>query len=162
MSHHIQTSSNDAVAQGSVRTGSGDNSTRKARGGQQQKNGSLSEDKLPLRLCWGRRPLAISAAACLASGFRSNPLMVGGFPRFDLRLPASVSNPILVRSPDDLRSSCLFGLAPSLAGLPPITDREIIFLFLRKTNWSSRPSSGSRAVLRVIADWSLVRPIAFR
>jgi hypothetical protein len=31
---------------------------------------------------------------------------------------------------------------------------------LRKTNRSSRPSSGFRAVLRVIADWSLVRPAA--
>ena len=93
---------------------------------------------------------------------RSNALMVGGCPRFRLRFFASVSNPHLVQSPDDLRQADPFRLAPSLFGPSPITDREIIFLFLRKTNWSSRPSSGSRAVLRVIADWSLVRPFAFR
>jgi|TARA_R110002126_G_scaffold76907_7_gene191935 hypothetical protein len=88
--------------------------------------------------------------------------MVGGFPRVGLRLSASVSNPHLVRLPDDLRPSDPFGLAPSLLGLSPIIDPEINFLFLRKTNRSSRSSSGFRAVLRVIADWSLVRPIAFR
>ena len=93
---------------------------------------------------------------------RSNALMVGGCPRFRLRFFASVSNPHLVQSPDDLRPAVPLGLAPSLSSHSPITDREIIFLFLRKTNWSSRPSSGSRAVLRVIADWSLVRPFAFR
>ena len=89
-------------------------------------------------------------------------LMVGGFPRCGLRCIASVPNPHLVQSPDDLRPPEPFGLAPSLFGLSPIIDPEISFLFLRKTNRSSRSSSGSRAVLRVIADWSLVRPIAFR
>lgn len=88
--------------------------------------------------------------------------MVGRYPRFRLRFFASVSNPHLVQSPDDLRPADPFGLAPSLTSHSPIIDREIIFLFLRKTNWSSRPSSGSRAVRRVIADWSLVRPFAFR
>jgi len=61
-----------------------------------KKNGSLPEDKLPLRLCWGCLPLAIPAAACLASGFRANTLMVGGFPRVRLRFFASVSGPQLV------------------------------------------------------------------
>ncbi len=92
----------------------------------------------------------------------SNTLMVGRYPRFRLRFFASVSNPHLVQSPDDLRPTDPFGLAPSLTSHSPIIDREIIFLFSRKTNWSSRPSSGSRAVRRVIADWSLVRPFAFR
>jgi hypothetical protein len=63
---------------------------------QAKKNGSLPEDKLPLRLCWGCLPLAIPAAACLASGFRANTLMVGGFPRVRLRFFASVSGPQLV------------------------------------------------------------------
>ncbi|MFT5537802.1 MAG: hypothetical protein ACI91C_002198 [Burkholderiaceae bacterium] len=35
-----------------------------------KKNGSLPEDKLPLRLYWGYFPLAIPVAACLASGSR--------------------------------------------------------------------------------------------
>ncbi len=91
-----------------------------------------------------------------------NALMVGGFPRCCLRCAASVPNPQLVQLPDDLRPSDPFGLAPSLFGLSPIIDPEISFLFLRKTNRSSRPSSGSGAVLRVIADWSLVRPFPFR
>ena len=103
-----------------------------------------------------RRPLVRRPASGKAA------LMVGGFPRVGLRLSASVSNPHLVRLPDDLRPSDPFGLAPSLLGLSPIIDPEINFLFLRKTNRSSRSSSGFRAVLRVIADWSLVRPIAFR
>ena len=89
-------------------------------------------------------------------------LMVGGFPRVRLRFFASVSNPHWVRSPDDLRPVDPFRLAPSLFGYSPIIRREIILSFLRKTIWSSRRSSGSRAVLRVIADWSLVRPVAFR
>jgi hypothetical protein len=84
--------------------------------------------------------------------------MVSGFPRVRLRFFASVSNPHLVQSPDGRRPPDPFGLAPSLFGLSPIIDPEINFLFLRKTNRSSRPSSESRAVLRVIADWSLVRP----
>jgi len=88
--------------------------------------------------------------------------MVGGFPRCGLRCIASVPNPQLVQSPDDLRPSDPFGLAPSLFGLSPIIDPEINFPFLRKANWSSGSSSGFRAVLRVIADWSLVRPAAFR
>tara|TARA_R110002124_G_scaffold162068_2_gene329198 strand:+ start:254 stop:520 length:267 start_codon:yes stop_codon:yes gene_type:complete len=88
--------------------------------------------------------------------------MVGGFPRHGLRCVASVPNPQLVQLPDDLSPSDPVELAPSLFGLSPIIDPEINFLFLRKTNWSSRPSSGFRAVLRVIADWSLVRPFAFR
>jgi hypothetical protein len=88
--------------------------------------------------------------------------MVSGFPRVRLRFFASVPNPHWVQSPDDLRPTVPFGLAPSLSGLSPIIDPEINFPFLRKTNQSSRPSSGSRAVLRVIADWSLVRPFAFR
>jgi len=88
--------------------------------------------------------------------------MVGGFPRCGLRCVASVSNPQLVQSPDDLGPSDPSGLAPFPFGLSPIIDPEINFLFLRKTNWSSGPSSGFRAVLRVIADWSLVRPAAFR
>ncbi len=116
------------------------------------KNGSLPEDKLPLRLCWGNLPLAIPVAACLASGFRSSALMVSDYPRICLRLSASVADPQLVQSPDDPRQTDPFRLAPSLFGLSPIIDREIIFLFLRKTNCSSRPSSGFRAVLRVIAD----------
>lgn len=91
-----------------------------------------------------------------------NALMVGGFPRRSLRSFVSVANPHFVQLPDDLRPSDPFGLAPSLFGLSPIIDPEINFLFWRKTNRSSRPSSGSRAVLRVIADWSLVRPFAFR
>jgi len=62
----------------------------------QTKNGSLPEDKLPLRLCWGCLPLAIPATACLASGFRANTLMVGGFPRVRLRFFASVPGPQLV------------------------------------------------------------------
>lgn len=89
-------------------------------------------------------------------------LMVGGCPRVRLRFSASVSNPHWVQSPDDLCPVDPFRLAPSLLGLSPIIRREIILSFLRKMNWSSRRSSGSRAVLRVIADWSLVRPIAFR
>ncbi len=64
-------------------------------------------------------------------------LMVGGFPRIGLRVLASVPNPQLVQSPDDLRPSDPFRLAPSLLGLSPIIDQEIIFLFLRKTNCSS-------------------------
>lgn len=44
-----------------------------------KKNGSLSEDKLPLRLCWGNCPLAISAAACSASGFRAKCVDSWGF-----------------------------------------------------------------------------------
>lgn len=137
-----------------------ENGIKKAEG--LNKNGSLPEDKLPLRLCWGNLPLAIPVAACSASGFRASALMVGGFPRVRLRFFASVPDPQLVQLPDDLSPSDPFRLAPSLFGLSPIIDRESIFLFLRKTNYSSRPSSGSRAVLRVIADWSLVRPFAFR
>lgn len=91
-----------------------------------------------------------------------NALMAGGFQRCRLRRPVSVLNPHFVQLPDDLRPPDPFGLAPSHLGLSPITDPEINFLFWRKTNRSSRPSSGSRAVLRVIADWSLVRPFAFR
>jgi hypothetical protein len=89
-------------------------------------------------------------------------LMVGGFPRICLRFLASVSNPHWVQSPDDPCPVDPFRLAPFLLDLSPIIRREIILSFLRKMNWSSRRSSGSRAVLRVIADWSLVRPIAFR
>jgi len=63
---------------------------------QSQKNGSLPEDKLPLRLYWDCLPLAIPAAACSASGFRANTLMVGGFPRVRLRFYASVPGPQLV------------------------------------------------------------------
>jgi len=61
-----------------------------------KKNGSLPEDKLPLRLYWDCLPLAILTAACSASGFRANTLMVGGFPRVRLRFFASVPGPQLV------------------------------------------------------------------
>ena len=99
-----------------------------------QKNGSLPEDKLPLRLCWGYYPLAIPAAACSASGFRSKSVNGRWFSPRPLALLRSVTNPQLVQLPDDLSPSDPFGLAPLLFGLSPIIDPEINFLFLRKTN----------------------------
>lgn len=73
----IQTSSNDAagilnIGTGFGGTGFGTEIVAIYRSGHVgQKNGSLPEDKLPLRLCWGHYPLASPVAACSASGFRS-------------------------------------------------------------------------------------------
>jgi hypothetical protein len=52
--------------------------------------------------------------------------MAGGFPRVRLRFFASVSDPYLVQSPDDLRPSDPFRLAPFRLGLSPIIDQEVI------------------------------------
>jgi len=164
MKRRIQTSSNDAAVKRAIGTGFGKQTP--------DADGAAAWPKKKT----GAYPKISSRCASVGAAFLwrvrhplvrrpvsgPNALMVGGFPRCSLRCVASVPNPQLVQSPDDLRLPDPFGLAPSLFGLSPIIDPEINCLFLRKANWSPRPSSGFRAVLRVIADWSLVRPSAFR
>ena len=72
-----------------------------------KKNGSRSTDKsafrLPLHLIWDCDPLAKLASAFLVSGFRAN-ISVFCSPFRRLRFGTSVSNVILVQSPDDFLS----------------------------------------------------------
>ncbi len=128
-----------------------------------QKNGSRSPNKfgfrLPLRLIWVIVLLRFQCPLFRRPVSGPISLAVVGCPHFRLRDHASVSNPILVQSPDDCCPSAPLWLAPPLRGFFPIINRKIILSFLRKTICSFRLSSGFRSFQRVIADWS---PVPFK